>query len=46
MPPAAEGTGLAAVYWLEGPLGYALVGALERAELIALAKSVYRQLEL
>jgi len=42
----AEDQGLAAFYWLEGPLGYALVGALTRAELIALAKSVYRQLEL
>ncbi|MDH3918169.1 MAG: anti-sigma factor [Rhodospirillales bacterium] len=42
----AEDRGLAAFYWLEGPLGYALVGALTRAELIALAKSVYRQLEL
>ncbi len=42
----AEEGRLAAFYWLEGPLGYALVGDLERAELIALAKSVYQQLDL
>jgi anti-sigma factor RsiW len=42
----ARDQGLAAFYWLEGPLGYALVGALTRDELIALAKSVYGQLEL
>lgn len=41
---AKEGR-LAAFYWLEGPLGYALVGELSRAELIALAKTVYRQIE-
>jgi anti-sigma factor RsiW len=42
----AEEGRLAAFYWLEGPLGYALVGELERGELIALAKSVYQQLGL
>ena len=42
----AEEGRLAAFYWLEGPLGYALVGELERGELIALPKSVYQQLEL
>jgi anti-sigma factor RsiW len=42
----AEDRGLAAFYWLEGPLGYALVGALTRTELIALAKSVYQQFDL
>ena len=40
----AEEGRLAAFYWLEGPLGYALVGELERGALIALAKSVYQQL--
>lgn len=41
----AEENGLAAFYWLDGPLGYALVGSLERAELLTLAHAVYGQME-
>lgn len=31
-------------YWIDGPLGYALAGDLEREELAAIARLVYRQL--
>jgi anti-sigma factor RsiW len=30
-------------YWVDGPTGYALVGALPREQLLALAESIYRQ---
>lgn len=41
----AETDGLAAFYWLDGSLGYALVGPLPRTELLNLARAVYRQIE-
>ncbi len=31
-------------YWIEGPLGYALVGKLERAELLKIATAVYHDI--
>ena len=31
-------------YWLDGPLGYALAGSLEREELLRMARQVYEQL--
>ncbi len=31
-------------YWIEGPLGYALVGKLERAELLKIATTVYHDI--
>jgi anti-sigma factor RsiW len=37
--------GLAAFYWLDGGLGYALVGPLPRQEMLELARAMYRQLE-
>ena len=37
--------GLAAFYWLDGALGYALVGPLPRQEMLDLAQAVYRQTE-
>ncbi len=37
--------GLAAFYWLDGGLGYALVGPLSRQEMLDLARAVYRQTE-
>lgn len=30
-------------YWVDGPTGYALVGALPRGQLLALAQAIYRQ---
>jgi anti-sigma factor RsiW len=30
-------------YWVEAATGYALVGAVERDELLALADAIYRQ---
>lgn len=36
--------GLSVFYWIDGPLGYALTGSLDRAELLALSETVYRQL--
>ena len=33
-------------YWIEGPLGYALSGELDKASLMAMAKSSYEQLSL
>ena len=32
-------------YWVEGSTGYALVGALPRDELLALAQAVYQQVQ-
>jgi anti-sigma factor RsiW len=37
--------GANAFYWLDGPLGYALVANLPREQLMPLADIVYRQLE-
>ncbi len=34
---------LGSFYWVEGTTGYALVGALPRGELLALAEAIYRQ---
>lgn len=31
-------------YWIDGPLGYALVGEIERAALLQVANAVYRQI--
>lgn len=56
-PPATTATAAAAFqftqegpvpgfYWTEGSFGYALSGQLSRAELLALATAVYRQLQL
>ncbi len=36
--------GLSAFYWLEGPLGYVLVGEMGREELLKLSRSIHRQL--
>lgn len=41
---AAQG-GVEAFYWLDGPLGYALSGDVERGRLMEMAKAVYHQLE-
>ena len=41
----AEESGAAAFYWVDQGFGYALVGNLPRAPLLALATQVYRQLE-
>ena len=30
-------------YWVEGPAGYALIGALPREQLLAMAEAIYRQ---
>ncbi|GAB6044136.1 anti-sigma factor family protein [Endothiovibrio diazotrophicus] len=35
---------LGVFYWIDGPLGYALIGDLERGELLALAEAIYAQL--
>ena len=32
-------------YWIDGPLGYAISGEIERAELQAVADEIYRQIE-
>jgi len=42
----AEEGGLGAFYWLDGRSGFALVGPLQRAELLDLAKAVYQQIEM
>ena len=42
----ADEGGLSAFYWLDGTMGYVLVGPLQRAELFDLAKSVYQQFEM
>lgn len=42
----ADEDGLAAFYWLDGPMGYALVGPLQRDELFELAQAVYQQIEM
>ncbi|ROR34652.1 anti-sigma factor family protein [Inmirania thermothiophila] len=36
--------GVSVFYWVDGPFGYALSGALERAELLAVARRVYAEL--
>lgn len=41
---AAQGR-VEAFYWLDGPLGYALAGDVERERLMEMAKAVYHQLE-
>ena len=41
----SEQDGLAAFYWLDGALGYALVGPLPRPEMLELARAMYRQTE-
>ncbi len=38
--------GLGAFYWLDGQSGFALVGPLQRSELLDLAKAVYQQIEM
>ena len=40
---AREGT-VSVFYWLDGPLGYALSGEMDRAALLRVADAVYRQL--
>ena len=32
-------------YWIDGPLGHALVGEIERSELLTLSEVVHRQLQ-
>ncbi|GAB4177640.1 MAG: anti-sigma factor [Rhodocyclaceae bacterium] len=41
---AQEGR-IAVFYWLDGRLGYALSGEIEKSELLGIAQEVYRQLE-
>jgi anti-sigma factor RsiW len=41
----ATDNGLSAFYWLDGPLGYVLVGEIGREELLGLSRAVYQQLE-
>jgi len=41
----ASAEGAHAFYWLDGPLGYALVGGGGRDELMGLAKAVYHQVD-
>ncbi len=41
-----EDGGLSAFYWLEGRLGYAVVGEVDRAELLDVTRTVYQQLGL
>lgn len=40
----AQENGVSIFHWLEGPLSYALAGELDRAELLAVAEAVYRQI--
>jgi len=40
----AQEHGVGVFYWLDGKLGYALSGELERNELLRVATAVYRQL--
>lgn len=42
----ARENGLAAFYWIDGEVGYALVGDLPREELLVLADAAYRGLEI
>lgn len=53
MSGAQEGTvnfagdgGVSMVYWIEGPLAYALIGAMDREQLFATAKIIQQQLTL
>jgi anti-sigma factor RsiW len=39
-----ENEGVTMVYWLEGPLAYALVGQLDRQEMLAVVKAVRRSI--
>jgi anti-sigma factor RsiW len=39
-----ENEGVTMVYWLEGPLAYALVGQLDRQEMLAVVKAVRRSM--
>ena len=40
----AQESGVGVFYWVEGPLGYALSGDLDKSELLKVANAVYRQL--
>jgi anti-sigma factor RsiW len=40
----AHENGIGTFYWIDGPMGYALSGELEREQLLAIAETVYRQL--
>ncbi len=40
----AEQDHIGVFYWIDGPLGHALVGELSRSELLALSQAVHRQL--
>lgn len=40
----AQEDGVGVFYWVEGPMGYALVGGLPRQELLALSEAVHHQL--
>lgn len=42
---ASDGAGNSIFYWLDERFGYALVGAMPREELLALARAVFTQLE-
>lgn len=42
----AEEGGLGAFYWRDHDMGYALVGPLERTELLDIAKAVFQQIEM
>ncbi len=42
----ARENGLSAFYWIDGDVGYALVGDMQREELLALAEAAYRGLEI
>lgn len=42
---AGEG-GASMVYWIEGPLAYALIGEMDREQLFSAAKSIQQQLQL
>ncbi len=41
----AEDRGVSVFYWIEGTLGYALSGEIDRPALLAVARTVYTQLE-
>ena len=40
----AHENSLGTFYWIDGPMGYALSGELSQEQLLAIAESVYRQL--
>ena len=40
-----EVSGTTALYWLEGPLGYAMVGDADRDEMVRMARAVYEEFE-